>query len=438
MQPPPFLRSVIAPILIAVGSFVVWHQNPLEAADWPQFRGPDRDGAWNETGLLATFPADGLKIRWRQPVGWGWSSPVVAEGRVFLMDSELAKPLARERFHCFDEATGKPLWTFAYDVTYSEWEFVPGQGGGPTATPIVEADRVFAVGGNGDVHCLDARTGAVIWEKDLGKIYEVLEMQCRPSPLIDCDQLIVFTGAKPGASVLALDKKTRQEIWKALDDHVSNSSPLIIEAGGQRQLIVWSNDSVTSLNPATGATWWRERLVTSNNDTIPTPVAQKSRLLISGLMFELSATQPAATVLWPSNRAPAKRLLGNTSSPLLQGGYVYSAKAGGELVCLDANTGTLVWKTNKVTSVGNGAGIHFTPTRDGLFLFTDEGNLIRAQLTPKGYREIGRAHLIDPTTPFGGRKFVWAPPAFANRHVFARNDEEIVCASLAEEAVEAK
>lgn len=97
----------------------------------------------------------------------------------------------------------------------------------------------------------------------MGKIYEVLEMQCRPSPLIDGDRFIVFTGAKPGASVLALDKKTGNEIWKALDDHVSNSSPLIIEAGGQRQLIVWSNDSVTSLNPATGATWWRERLVTA-------------------------------------------------------------------------------------------------------------------------------------------------------------------------------
>jgi len=245
--------------------------------------------------------------------------------------------------------------------------------------------------------------------------------------------LIVFTGAKPGASVLALDKKTGREIWKALDDSVSNSSPLIIQAGVQRQLIVWSNDAVTSLNPSTGATWWRERMVTSNNDSIPTPVFLKNRLLISGLMFELSASEPSAAVLWPANRAASKRLLSNIATPLLLGDHVYSARAGGGLVCLDATTGAPVWKTETVTALGNGAGIHLTPVSDGIFLFTDEGNLIRAELTPEGYHEISRAHLIDPTTPFGGRKFTWAPPAFANRHVFARNDAELVCASLAEE-----
>lgn len=115
-------------------------------------------------------------------------------------------------------------------------------------------------------------TGAVIWEKNLGEVYEVGTMQCRPSPLIECGLLIVFVGAKPAASVIALDKLTGREVWKTLGEPVSSSSPLVIAAGGHRQLIVWSDASMTSLDPATGKAWWREAMVTSGNDSIPTPV----------------------------------------------------------------------------------------------------------------------------------------------------------------------
>jgi hypothetical protein len=93
----------------------------VQAADWPQFRGPNRDGVWNETGIMESFPSDGLKILWRAPVGWGWSSPVVARGRVFLTDAQVQKPSVKERVHCFDATTGKPLWTYVYDVTYPDW-----------------------------------------------------------------------------------------------------------------------------------------------------------------------------------------------------------------------------------------------------------------------------------------------------------------------------
>ena len=399
--------------------------------DWPQWRGPNRDGVWNETGILQTFPAEGLKIRWRRPVGWGWSSPVVVRGRVFLTDAQLQKPTAKERIQCFEETTGKLLWTYAYEVTYPEWAFVPGQGGGPSATPIVEAGKAYLLGANGYVHCLDARKGTLLWEKNLRQEYEVRELQCRPSPLIEGNLLILFSGAKPGACVIALDKQTGKVVWKALDESVSNSSPLVIVAGGKRQLIVWTGESVTSLNPTTGEVYWREAMVTSNNDAIPTPVVQKNRLLIGGLMLELNARQPAATVLWPESRAVAKRILSNTSTALLWGDHVFSAKSSGELVCLEAGTGRQVWQATNVTELKNGASIHLTLNGDAVFLFTNQGDLIRAQLTPRGYREISRAHLLEPTSPFGSRKCAWTPPAYANRHVFARNDEELVCASLA-------
>jgi len=401
---------------------------PALASDWPQFRGPNRDGTWQETGILESFPKQGIKVQWRQPVGGGWASPVVVQGKVFVFDVELIKPTARERLHCFEEQTGKVVWVYAYDEPYGEWTYVPERGAGPTATPIVEGDRIYFVGANGFTHCVDVKSGKVVWEKNIGKEYQVAEMSCRPSPLIEGPLLIVFTGAKPGASVLALDKETGKEIWKALDDPVSNSSPIIVSFRGKRQLIVWSNSSLASLDPVTGHTYWRELMNTSGNDSAATPVFRGNRLLVSGLMVDLSGDSPH--FLWPENRVPARRVLSNTSTALLEGEYVFSARGWGELVCLEAATGKQVWSTNSVTASKNGASIHITPQGGGVFLFTDEGNLIRAQLSASGYREISRAHLIDPTWPFGDRKFVYAPPAFASRHVFARSEAEVVCASL--------
>jgi outer membrane protein assembly factor BamB len=199
--------------------------------------------------------------------------------------------------------------------------------------------------------------------------------------------------------------------------------------GGKRQLIVWSDSSLAALNPMDGRVYWREPMATSNNDSAATPVFQASRLLVSGLMLELNGVDSPRFV-WPENRAPSRRVLSNTSTPVLRGEYLYTAKGYGELVCLEAATGRSIWSTNSVTGSKNGASINITPQGDGFFLFTDEGTLIRAQLSPGGYREISRAHLIDPTWPFGQTKFVYAPPAFANRHVFARNEKEVLCASL--------
>ena len=416
------LRAAVPVLLVGVPAAL--------GTDWPQFRGPHRDGVWDEVGILESFPREGLKIRWRHPVGGGFASPVVVQGRVFVFDVDLAKPVAKERLHCFEEKTGKVLWMYAYEEKYGEWSYVPERGAGPTATPIVEKDRIYIVGAYGNCHCLNVKTGKVIWKKNIGEEYQVAEMSCRPSPLIEGPLLIVFTGAKPGASLLGLDKQTGKEVWKALDDPVSNSSPIVITSGGRRQLIVWSDGSLASLDPLNGQVYWRELMVTSNNDSAATPVFQGNRLLVSGLMAELNGDPPAAVFRWPEIRTPSRRVLSNTSSPLMQGEYVFTAKGYGDLVCLEAATGKQIWSTNTLTASKNGASIHITPQGGSYLIFTDEGNLIRAQLSSKGYREISRSHLIDPTWPFGQTKFVYAPPAFANRHVFARSEAEVVCASL--------
>ena len=343
----------------------------------------------------------------------------------------LAQPRAWERIQCFKESNGKRLWSRESELVYPEWAFIPEHGGGPASTPIVEDGKLYSLGRNGQVDCLDARNRQVIWEIQLGRKYEILELSCRGSPLMEGNLLILFTGARPGACVIALDKRTGKEVWKALDETVSNSSPLIIVAGGKRPLIVWTDNAVTSLNPATGETYWREAMVTSSNDSIPAPVVQRNRLLISGLMFELDAHRPAARVLWPDTMAASKRILSNTSTPMLRGDYVYSAKSSGELVCLEAGTGKQVWGTTNVTGLKFGASIHLTPNGDVTFLFTDEGNLILARLSPGGFREISRVHLLEPTSILGARKFAWIPPVYANRCIFARNDAELLCASLA-------
>jgi outer membrane protein assembly factor BamB len=403
----------------------------LRAEDWPQWRGPKRDGVWREANLLRTFPAGGLKVRWRVPVGWGFSSPVVAQGRVYLSDAEVTPAKSKERLHCFDEATGKPLWTRAYEVTYPVWALDPKQESGPVATPIVHDGKVYSLGRLGQLTCLDARDGQVLWQRNLEADYKVGWSPGAPSPLVEGDLLIAFIGGKLGAAVVAFHKDTGKEAWKALDESLTFSSPIVVAAAGTRQLIVWTQASVTSLDPATGKTYWSQPLRTSGEYAVSTPVFDSNLLLIGGLMLQMSSDRPGAKVLWPDSKAPARRVLSHTSTALLQDGHVYSAKSSGELVCLEASTGQEVWRTSKVTPLKTGASIHLTANGASVLLYTDQGVLIRARLTADGYQEISRAAVLEPTFPFGGRKVAWPPPAYANGHVLARNGKELVSASLA-------
>jgi outer membrane protein assembly factor BamB len=426
-------RSTPCRLLVAIAVVTVAGlATPSSAQDWPQWRGPNRDAAWAEANVPETFPPGGPAVRWRAPVGFGWSSPVVSGGRVFVTDANVVRPTPQERVHCFDELTGKPLWTHAHDVTYPDWAFVAGQEPRPTATPLAEAGRLYTLDGNGHIYCLDVATGQPVWERRLQDQYKIETLKIRASPLVEGRLLILLVGGRPGACVVALDKDTGAEVWHALDDAVSNSSPVVVTAGGKRQLIVWTCDSVASLDPATGQTYWREPLVTSNNDAVSTPVTDGSLLLVSGLMFRLDPDKPAATVIWPESRGVARRVLSHTSTPLLRGGHVYGSRSSGELVCLDAGTGKVVWETDEVTEPKSGASIHLTPLGAGgaALLFTDQGELIRALLAPVGYKETARARLLDPTYRFSASMMAWSPPAFANGHVFARNDKELVSAAL--------
>lgn len=401
------------------------------ADDWPQWRGPNRDGVWHEKGIMEKFPAGGLKVAWRVPVGRGFSSPAIAAGRVYITDVQAVRAPATERVLCLDQSTGKPLWSHTYQADYPEWGYTPSAGG-PRATPLIAGGKLYTVGCMGRLLCLDAEKGTVLWEKDLEKEYQQKEFTgITASPLIEGNLLILYLCGKPDACVVAFNRDTGKEAWRALDDSFTYSSPIVFTAGGQRQLVVWTQEAVTSLDPATGKTWWREPMKTPGDSAVSTPVVLGNRLLVGGLMLKLDAEKPGAAVHWPEAKAASKRVLSNTSTALIQGDHVYSARITGELVCLEAETGKEVWQTDKVTSLKNGCCIHLTPHGDSVLLFTDQGNLIRARLSAAGYEELSRVHVIEPTFQYNGRKVIWPPPAFAGRHVFARSDEELICAALA-------
>jgi outer membrane protein assembly factor BamB len=410
------------------------HVATLIATDWPQWRGPKRDGTWTETGLLSTFPSAGLVPKWTAPVGYGLSTPIIANGKVYLSDLIPEKPIVHERVLCFNARSGKRVWMAQHDASPPDWFFDPAQLRGPGPTPVIHNGRVYALSMFSTLKCLDARTGTVIWKRNLLTEYQLPPSSLDSSPLIDSNLLIVSIGGKPRAGVVAFDLLTGREVWKALDQAATWSSPIIVLAGGARQLIVWMRQSVTSLNPTNGAVYWSEPTVSGGSPgfaAVSTPVIHGDQLLVSGLMFQLDRNQPAAKVLWPDTSSGTRRILSDTSTPLFRDDFVYSPRSGGLFVCLEAATGREVWQTNTVTSLRQGASVHLAPSGSSVFLFTDQGDLVLAQLSPAGYQELGRVHLIEPTSPLFENKFAWAAPAFANRDIFVRNDRELRCYSLA-------
>jgi outer membrane protein assembly factor BamB len=400
------------------------------ADDWPQWRGPNRDGRWNESGITESFPPGGLKISWRVPVGAGFSSPVVAEGRVYVTDSQISRPRARERVLCFDANTGKSLWMHSYEVDYADWAFDPRNPFGPRLTPIINAGRLFTLGAQGRLICFDVRNGKVVWTKKLKS--QSRDSAFTPSPLIESNLLIlVLDGGPPGPCVVALDKDSGSEVWKAIDEKATMSSPIIVTAANRRQLIVWTQGAVSALDPVTGKLYWRERHVGGASYAIPTPVTHGNLLFVNGVMFKLDTEKPAASVLWPDRRPPSRQTTSETSTPLFEGDYIFTCNVSGELVCIEAKGGQILWATNQVTDAKSGGSIHITPQGESALLFNDAGELIRAKLSAAGYEEISRSALLQPTYPFGERKRAWSAPAYANGRVFARSDEALVCASLA-------
>ncbi|MFM7151791.1 MAG: PQQ-binding-like beta-propeller repeat protein [Gemmataceae bacterium] len=433
--------------------------------DWPQWFGTKRDGVWRESGLLERFPKEGARVLWRQPIGGGYAGPAVANGKVFVTDRVLnagqkepdnpfqrSKSQGKERVLCFDARTGKELWKHEYPCKYTF-----SYSCGPRATPTIDGGKVYAFGGMGDLLCLEEETGKLLWSKNFVKEYDaaVQVWGFSASPLIDGDRLICLCGKKP--AVVAFDKNTGKELWRSLElesAEIGYCPPMIFTFGGQRQLLVWHPEAVVGLDLATGKPLWTHEWPVKANLTISTPRQIGKRLFLTSfyngcrmLQIDKEGDQFQVKELWRSNgrgEQPKQtdKLHSIMSTPIIQGEHIYGVCSYGELRCLNLSDGKRIWSDLKATGAGDAperwANAFLVPQGDRVFLFNEKGDLIIARLSPKGYEELDRAHLLDPTGQLAAgfsspRKVVWSHPAFANKAVFARNDKEIVAVSVAAE-----
>jgi outer membrane protein assembly factor BamB len=423
------------------------------ADDWPQWLGPQRDGVWRETGILGRFPKDGPKILWRVPVGAGYAGPAVAQGRVYVTDQVLNEGVnhprsgfsapklpGKERVLCLEAATGKVVWTHPYDCPYEGI----GYPSGPRATPTVQDGKMFSLGAMGNLLCLDAASGEKVWARDFRKEYgaPVQTWGFSGHPLVDGNKVICLVGGE--AAAVAFDRHTGKELWRSFKSKEQGyCPPMIFNAGGRRQLIIWEPAAVHGLDPETGKEFWSHPWAIQAGLTISTPQADGNRLFLTAfyngpLMLELD-DKPSARVLWKgkSNSEQARLTDGLHSimpTPVIKDGHIYGVCSYGELRCLEENTGKRLWMTRQPTTGGEPvrwANAFLVPQGDRYFLPNEKGDLIIARLTPKGYEEIDRAHILEPTNVMAGRPVVWSHPAFANKCMIARNDKEIVCVSLA-------
>ncbi len=425
----------------------------LHSDDWPQWLGPQRDAVWRETGIIEKFPASGLKSRWRAPIGGGYSGPAVAKGRVYVMDRQLAKgannppnAFARgeipgiERVLCLNDADGKILWQHEYDCAYTV-----SYAAGPRVTPSVHDGKVYALGAEGNLVCLDAENGAALWSRDFKKDFAIKTplWGFAGHPLVDGKKLICLAGGD-GSVAVAFDKDTGKELWRALSaKEPGYAPPMIYEFAGKRQLILWHPEAVNSLDPDTGKVFWSYPLTPSVRSGMAIPSPRKAGDLLfltsfynGSLMLRIDSDQPS--LVWQSKKVSEMDTDGLHSvmaTPLVENGYIYSPCSYGQFRCLKMETGERLWETFAPTS-GKSArwgNAFIVKNGDRCFLFSETGDLIIAKLSPEKYEELSRAHLLDPVNHDPGRPVVWSHPAFANRCVYARNDQEVVSVSLAAE-----
>ena len=433
------------------------------AADWPQWLGPDRDSVWTETGIIDKFPDGGPEVLWRAPISSGYAGPAVAGDRVYVTDRVLAKGAmnpddpfdakqkiaSTERVLCLDATTGKELWKHEYECPYQI-----SYPAGPRCTPTVHDGHVYTLGAMGDLFCLTADKGTVVWSKNFPKDYSapVPTWGFCGHPLVYKDLLVCVVGGD-GSVAVAFDRLTGKEKWKNLSARDQGySPPTLITSGGKDQVVIWHARAINGLDPATGKELWTVGLAPSFEMSIMAPRQHGDRLFaagIGGAAAVLKLEGEKVTPLWQESTTKEKGfstkprgLYPVNMTPFVEDGVVYGVDQPGMLRAVELGTGKKLWFTF-VPVIGKeeeedyreaGSGTAFiVKNGDRFFLFAETGHLVIAKLSRKGYEEVSRAKVLEPTGAAFNRKVVWSHPAFAGRCAFVRSDAEIVCVSLAAE-----
>lgn len=392
----------------------------VEAADWPQWLGPRRDGTSTEkVSPWTTAPT----VVWRHAVGEGHSSPVVADGKVFLHYKVDQKE--EEAVAAWDAASGKQLWV----TTYTKDKFVTPFGNGPRGSPTVEAGKVYTYGITGVLACFQAADGKRLWQvdtlKEFGAKNLIFGVSC--SPLVDGNRVIVQVGAK-GAGIVAFDAATGKVAWKSQDDSASYSSPILVGNGSARQVVFLTGRNVLALNPENGNLLWQHPFVDKLFESSSTPVLAGETLVASSITLgsvglKWNAGKPAVVEAW---KQPALTCyfatpvaVGKDHLFVVTGSNPLAVKRPvANLACIEVATGKELWKK---ANVGKYHASLLRTGDDKLLMLDDGGNLLLLEPNPQEYREQARSKVCGET---------WAHPALAQGRLYIRDSKELLCVQL--------
>jgi outer membrane protein assembly factor BamB len=395
----------------------------VQAGDWPQFLGPNRNGANAETNLASSWPKEGPPVLWQRKVGQGFSGPVIGAGKLILFHRIGDK----ETVECLDAKTGNKIWKSDYETSYRD-DF--GFDEGPRATPAIAESRIFTFGAEGMLSGWNLESGAKEWSVDTKARFHAgkgfFGVAC--SPLVEGNAVILNVGGKDGAGIVAFDKATGKVLWRDTDDEASYSSPVVATVNGQRRVFVITREALVALNPSDGKVAfrypWRPPMHASVSAAAPLVVGDQIFISAS---YGTGATllrfrEPEPEKLWSTDEA----ISCHYATPVVHKGFLYGfdgradpgLQADSSLRCVELKTGRVRWSEGSLK-----AGT-VTLANDQLLVLTEKGELLRAPATPEGFKPTNRAQILP--------LLVRAHPALANGLFYARSKDKLVCVDLRE------
>ena len=376
--------------------------------DWPQWRGPARDGKSIEKGLLKAWPQGGPKLAWRAPgAGEGYSSFAVAGGKVFTMGARGDT----EFLMAFDEATGRKVWEVAHGRRFSN-----DRGDGPRGTPTIDGSYVYAYGASGDLGAYDAASGRSTWKINVLREFRGgnITWGLSESPLVLRDRILVNAGG-PNASIVAINKKDGSVLWRSQSDGAGYSSAILHEFGGIPQAIFFSDSRALGVDSRDGRLLWSYARVSNQTANIATPIARGDKVFVSSdygtgaALLQLTAsgkTINAREVYF------TRDMRNHHASSVLVGEHLYGFSSN-ILTAMTFDTGEVAWRDR---SIGKGSVIF---ADDRLYLFSENGVVGLAEANPAGYREHGRFQIQTGSLP------TWSHPVVANGKLYIRDQDTI-------------
>jgi outer membrane protein assembly factor BamB len=382
-------------------------------AEWPSFRGPHWDGRYDQRPIQTSWPASGLKPMWKQPIGEGYASFVIAERRAFTIEQRGPE----EVVSAYDVATGRELWTNRWTAVFEE----SMGGNGPRATPTWNGGKIFALGGSGEMRAIDAATGRTLWRTNILSDAGASNLQwgMAASPLVVGNTVVVLPGGSSGQSVVAYDITTGKRAWASLDDAASYSSPMLVTLAGVKQIVLFTATRLVGVTPEDGRLLWEFPWKTQYGVNASQPIVLGGdRLFLStgygtgAGVVEIASTdgQLSAREVWRNN------LMKNQfTSSVLHEGYIYGLDES-ILACLDAATGEKKWKNGRY-------GYGQVMLASGhLIVLTEQGELALVRATPAKFEELARFAVLDGKT--------WNHPAMSEGVLLVRNANEMVAFDL--------